>query len=160
MTDVLNPATAVDDETVPETSRADWASDQEVRWCPGCGDYSILTAMQLLMPELGVRREKTVFISGIGCAARFPYYMNTYGVHTIHGRAPAVATGLAMARPDLDVWVIGGDGDIRRLGHGTAAAIGYVLCHHGVRSFRCNYLLLCVWVVVVLLTTHTTVPCL
>ena len=96
---------------VPTTTRKDWMSDQEVRWCPGCGDYSILAALQLLMPELGVRREDTVFISGIGCAARFPYYMNTYGMHGIHGRAPAIATGLAMARPDLDVWVICGDGD-------------------------------------------------
>jgi 2-oxoglutarate ferredoxin oxidoreductase subunit beta len=96
---------------VPTTTRKDWMSDQEVRWCPGCGDYSILAALQLLMPELGVRREDTVFVSGIGCAARFPYYMNTYGMHGIHGRAPAIATGLAMARPDLDVWVICGDGD-------------------------------------------------
>src|SRR5213082_921116 len=96
---------------VPLTTRKDWSSDQEVRWCPGCGDYSILTAMQMLMPDLGVRRESTVFVSGIGCAARFPYYMNTYGVHSIHGRAPALATGLAMARPDLDVWVVTGDGD-------------------------------------------------
>ena len=98
------------------TTKADWTSDQEVRWCPGCGDYSILTALQMLMPELGVEREKTVFISGIGCAARFPYYMNTYGVHSIHGRAPAVATGLALARPDLDVWVVGGDGDMLSIG--------------------------------------------
>ena len=90
---------------VPTTTRADWSSDQEVRWCPGCGDYSILAALQFLMPELGVRRENTVFVSGIGCAARFPYYMDTYGMHSIHGRAPAIATGLAMARPDLDVWV-------------------------------------------------------
>jgi len=96
---------------VPTTTRKDWMSDQEVRWCPGCGDYSILAALQLLMPDLAVRREDTVFISGIGCAARFPYYMNTYGMHGIHGRAPAIATGLAMARPDLDVWVICGDGD-------------------------------------------------
>ena len=95
----------------PTTTKKDWSSDQEVRWCPGCGDYSILTAMQMLMPELGVRRENTVFVSGIGCAARFPYYMNTYGLHSIHGRAPAIATGLAVARPDLDVWVITGDGD-------------------------------------------------
>jgi 2-oxoglutarate ferredoxin oxidoreductase subunit beta len=101
---------------VPVTTRKDWMSDQEVRWCPGCGDYSILTAIQLLMPELGVRRENTVFISGIGCAARFPYYMNTYGFHGIHGRAPAIATGLAMARPDLDIWVIGGDGDMLSIG--------------------------------------------
>ena len=100
----------------PTTTRKDWSSDQEVRWCPGCGDYSILTAMQLLLPELGVRRENTVFISGIGCAARFPYYMNTYGMHSIHGRAPAIATGLAMARPDLDIWVITGDGDSLSIG--------------------------------------------
>ena len=98
------------------TTKKDWSSDQEVRWCPGCGDYSILTAMQLLMPELGTRREETVFISGIGCAARFPYYMNTYGMHSIHGRAPAIATGLALARPDLDVWVVGGDGDMLSIG--------------------------------------------
>jgi 2-oxoglutarate ferredoxin oxidoreductase subunit beta len=97
--------------TIPVTSAKDWASDQEVRWCPGCGDYSILTAVRMLMPDLGVAPENTVFVSGIGCSSRFPYYMNTYGVHSIHGRAPAVATGLAMARPDLDVWVITGDGD-------------------------------------------------
>ncbi len=101
---------------VPVTTRKDWSSDQEVRWCPGCGDYSILAAVQMLMPDLGVRRESTVFVSGIGCAARFPYYMNTYGVHTIHGRAPAIATGLAMARPDLDVFVISGDGDALSIG--------------------------------------------
>ena len=99
------------DTAVPLTTKKDWSSDQEVRWCPGCGDYSILTAVQLLMPELGVKPESTVFLSGIGCAARFPYYMNTYGMHSIHGRAPAIATGLAMARPDLDVWVITGDVD-------------------------------------------------
>jgi 2-oxoglutarate ferredoxin oxidoreductase subunit beta len=101
---------------VETTTKKDWASDQEVRWCPGCGDYSILTAVQMLMPELNVRREDTVFVSGIGCAARFPYYMNTYGMHSIHGRAPAIATGLALARPDLDVWVIGGDGDLLSIG--------------------------------------------
>ncbi len=104
------------DVVVPITSRKDWMSDQEVRWCPGCGDYSILSAVQLLMPELNVRREDTVFVSGIGCAARFPYYMNTYGMHSIHGRAPAIATGLAMARPDLDVWVVTGDGDALSIG--------------------------------------------
>ena len=99
------------------TTKADWTSDQEPRWCPGCGDYSVLTAVQLLMPELqGARMENTVFVSGIGCAARFPYYMNTYGLHTIHGRSPAIATGLAMARPDLDIWVIGGDGDMLSIG--------------------------------------------
>ncbi len=104
------------DVSAPTTTKKDWSSDQEVRWCPGCGDYSILTAMQMLMPELGARRESTVFISGIGCAARFPYYMNTYGVHSIHGRAPALATGLAVSRPDLDVWVITGDGDSLSIG--------------------------------------------
>ncbi|MEM8905305.1 MAG: 2-oxoacid:ferredoxin oxidoreductase subunit beta [Actinomycetota bacterium] len=100
----------------PTTTKKDWSSDQEVRWCPGCGDYSILTAVQMLMPELGVARENTVFLSGIGCAARFPYYMNTYGFHGIHGRAPAIATGLAVSRPDLDVWVVGGDGDMLSIG--------------------------------------------
>ena len=99
------------DTQVPPTTRKDWSSDQEVRWCPGCGDYSILTAVQMLMPELGVRRENTVFISGIGCSSRFPYYMDTYGLHGIHGRALPLATGLAVARPDLDVWVVTGDGD-------------------------------------------------
>ncbi|HRA35382.1 MAG TPA: 2-oxoacid:ferredoxin oxidoreductase subunit beta, partial [Acidimicrobiales bacterium] len=98
------------------TTPKDWASDQEVRWCPGCGDYSILKAVQMLMPELGGQPENTVFVSGIGCAARFPYYMNTYGMHSIHGRAPAIATGLAMARSDLDVWVVGGDGDMLSIG--------------------------------------------
>jgi 2-oxoglutarate ferredoxin oxidoreductase subunit beta len=96
--------------------RKDFQTDQEVRWCPGCGDYSILAAMQLELAELGVAPENLVFVSGIGCAARFPYYMNTYGVHSIHGRAPAVATGVALARPDLDVWVIGGDGDMLSIG--------------------------------------------
>src|SRR5215475_12809752 len=99
------------DVAAPTTTRKDWTSDQEVRWCPGCGDYGILTAVQMLLPELDVRPERTVFISGIGCSSRFPYYMNTYGIHSIHGRAPAIATGLAMARPDLDIWVITGDGD-------------------------------------------------
>jgi 2-oxoglutarate ferredoxin oxidoreductase subunit beta len=106
----------VTDLVAPPTTRKDWSSDQEVRWCPGCGDYSILTAVQLLMPELGVKREDTVFVSGIGCSSRFPYYMNTYGVHSVHGRAPALATGLAVARPDLDVWVITGDGDALSIG--------------------------------------------
>jgi 2-oxoglutarate ferredoxin oxidoreductase subunit beta len=97
-------------------TRKDFQTDQEVRWCPGCGDYSILAAMQLLFADLGVRPENLVFISGIGCAARFPYYMNVYGLHGIHGRAPAIATGVALARPDLDVWVIGGDGDALSIG--------------------------------------------
>jgi 2-oxoglutarate ferredoxin oxidoreductase subunit beta len=106
----------VSDTLVPITTKKDWSSDQEVRWCPGCGDYSILSAVQLLMPELGIKREDTVFVSGIGCAARFPYYMNTYGMHTIHGRAPAIATGLALARPDLHVFVVSGDGDALSIG--------------------------------------------
>lgn len=99
--------------TTPEAklTRKDFMSDQEVRWCPGCGDYSILAQMQKVLPELGIPREKLVFISGIGCSSRFPYYMNTYGFHSIHGRAPAIATGLKIARPDLHVWVATGDGD-------------------------------------------------
>ena len=104
------------DVAVPVTTKKDWTSDQEIRWCPGCGDYSILMAVQMLMPELGARREDTVFVSGIGCSSRFPYYMNTYGVHSIHGRAPAVATGIAVSRPDLHVWVITGDGDALSIG--------------------------------------------
>ena len=89
----------------------DFGSDQDVRWCPGCGDYSILAQMKKVMPQLGIPRENIVFISGIGCSSRFPYYMNTYGMHSIHGRAPAIATGLKSVRPDLQVWVITGDGD-------------------------------------------------
>jgi 2-oxoglutarate ferredoxin oxidoreductase subunit beta len=92
-------------------TRKDFQSDQEVRWCPGCGDYSVLAAVQFLLPELDVAPENLVFVSGIGCSSRFPYYMNTYGLHSIHGRAPALATGIAVSRPDLDVWVITGDGD-------------------------------------------------
>jgi 2-oxoglutarate ferredoxin oxidoreductase subunit beta len=94
----------------------DFKTDQEVRWCPGCGDYAILAAVQGFMPELGVPREKIVFISGIGCSSRFPYYMNTYGMHSIHGRAPAIATGLSTSRPDLSVWVVTGDGDALSIG--------------------------------------------
>ncbi len=92
-------------------SRKDFATDQDVRWCPGCGDYAILAAVQKTLADIGAPRENTVFISGIGCSSRFPYYMNTYGFHSIHGRAPAIATGLKVARPDLSVWVITGDGD-------------------------------------------------
>jgi 2-oxoglutarate/2-oxoacid ferredoxin oxidoreductase subunit beta len=94
----------------------DFKSDQEVRWCPGCGDYAILAAMQSFMPELGIPRERIVFVSGIGCSSRFPYYMNTYGMHSIHGRAPAIATGLSISRPDLSVWVVTGDGDALSIG--------------------------------------------
>src|SRR5215813_5024410 len=92
-------------------SRKDFVSDQDVRWCPGCGDYAILAQVQNLLPDLGVPREHFVFISGIGCSSRFPYYVNTYGFHSIHGRAPAIATGLKVSRPDLTVWVVTGDGD-------------------------------------------------
>ncbi len=95
----------------PRYTKKDFESDQDVRWCPGCGDYAILSAVQKMMPDLGIRRENIVFISGIGCSSRFPYYMNTYGFHTIHGRAPAIATGLRVARPDLKVFVVTGDGD-------------------------------------------------
>ena len=105
-----------DGATAVKLGRKDFQSDQEVRWCPGCGDYSILTAMQLFFPEIGVKPEDLVFVSGIGCAARFPYYMNVYGMHGIHGRAPALATGVALARPDLEVWVITGDGDSLSIG--------------------------------------------
>ena len=94
----------------------DFKSDQEVRWCPGCGDYAILNAVQGFMPELGIAKENIVFVSGIGCAARFPYYMQTYGMHSIHGRAPAIATGLATSRRDLSVWVVTGDGDAHSIG--------------------------------------------
>ncbi|HUZ82233.1 MAG TPA: 2-oxoacid:ferredoxin oxidoreductase subunit beta [Gaiellaceae bacterium] len=94
----------------------DFHTDQQVRWCPGCGDYAILAAMQSFVPELGIERERLVFISGIGCAARFPYYMNAYGMHSIHGRAPAIATGLAVSRPDLTVFVLTGDGDALSIG--------------------------------------------
>ncbi len=97
--------------TAVPLTRKDFVSNQDVRWCPGCGDYSILAQVQRVMPELGVARENTVFISGIGCSSRFPYYMDTYGFHSIHGRAPAIATGLKTTRPDLSVWVVTGDGD-------------------------------------------------
>jgi len=94
----------------------DFESDQEVRWCPGCDDYVILRSMQKALPEMGVKREDVVFVSGIGCSSRFPYYMNTYGMHSIHGRAPAIATGVKMANPSLSVWVITGDGDSMAIG--------------------------------------------
>ena len=97
-------------------SRKDFQSDQEVRWCPGCGDYSILAQTQKVMPDFGYKKEDIVFISGIGCSGRLPYYMNTFGFHTIHGRAPTLATGLKAARPDLMVWVITGDGDALSIG--------------------------------------------
>ena len=112
----------------------DFKSDQEVRWCPGCGDYAILASMQQFMPELGIPRERIVFVSGIGCAARFPYYMQAYGMHSIHGRAPAIATGLAASRPDLSVWVVTGDGDALSIG-------GNHLIHALRRNVNINLLL-------------------
>jgi 2-oxoglutarate/2-oxoacid ferredoxin oxidoreductase subunit beta len=101
---------------LPVLTANDFASDQDIRWCPGCGDYSILAQMKKMLPELGLPPEQIVFVSGIGCSSRFPYYMNTYGMHSIHGRAPAVATGLRVARPDLKVFVITGDGDALSIG--------------------------------------------
>ena len=97
-------------------NRKDFTSDQEVRWCPGCGDYAVLAAVQGFLPELGLKRENIAFVSGIGCSSRFPYYLDTYGMHSIHGRAPAIATGLATAREDLSVWVVTGDGDALSIG--------------------------------------------
>ncbi|WP_285573796.1 2-oxoacid:ferredoxin oxidoreductase subunit beta [Streptomyces sp. RTGN2] len=103
-------------KTEAKQSMKDFKSDQEVRWCPGCGDYAVLAAVQGFMPELGLAKENIVFVSGIGCSSRFPYYMNTYGMHSIHGRAPAIATGLASSRRDLSVWVVTGDGDALSIG--------------------------------------------
>ncbi len=111
MNDILAQAAAAPSNGEVKYTLKDFKSDQDVRWCPGCGDYAILAQMQKIMPDLGIPREKVVFISGIGCSSRFPYYMDTYGFHSIHGRAPALATGLKIARPDLSVWVITGDGD-------------------------------------------------
>ena len=115
-------------------TRADFVSDQTVRWCPGCGDYAILANIQKLMPELGIPKENIVFVSGIGCSSRFPYYMDTYGLHTLHGRAPAFATGLKVARPDLTVWLVTGDGDGLSIG-------GNQLLHMLRRNLDVNVLL-------------------
>jgi 2-oxoglutarate/2-oxoacid ferredoxin oxidoreductase subunit beta len=117
-----------------ELTKKDFISDQEVRWCPGCGDYAILNNVQKVMPELGIPREKVVFVSGIGCSSRFPYYMNTYGFHSIHGRAPAVATGIKCANPELSVWVITGDGDALSIG-------GNHFMHAIRRNLDLNYIL-------------------
>ncbi len=117
-----------------QLKKADFVSDQEVRWCPGCGDYAILNNVQKVMPELGIPREKIVFVSGIGCSSRFPYYMNTYGFHGIHGRAPALATGIKCANPDLSVWVITGDGDALSIG-------GNHFMHAIRRNLDINYIL-------------------
>src|SRR5882757_5504833 len=99
----------------PQTGK-EYSSDQEVRWCPGCGDYAVLKAVQSFLPDLGLRRENIVFVSGIGCSSRFPYYLETYGMHSIHGRAPSIATGIATSREDLSVWVVTGDGDALSIG--------------------------------------------
>src|SRR4029077_18971518 len=106
----------VTDKPVVKLTRKDFVSDQEVRWCPGCGDYAILAQVQKVLPELGVARENFVFVSGIGCSSRFPYYVNTYGVHSIHGRAPAIASGIKATRPELSVWIVTGDGDALSIG--------------------------------------------
>lgn len=118
----------------PTLTRKDFVSDQEVRWCPGCGDYAILAQMQKVLPELGIPRENIVFVSGIGCSSRFPYYMNTYGIHSIHGRAPTLASGLAIANPELSIWVITGDGDGLSIG-------GNHLLHACRRNLNLNILL-------------------
>ncbi|HMY59841.1 MAG TPA: 2-oxoacid:ferredoxin oxidoreductase subunit beta [Pseudomonadota bacterium] len=109
-------STTENPQVKPALSRKDFVSNQEPRWCPGCGDYSILAQVQKVMPEFGIPKEKIVFVSGIGCSSRFPYYMNTYGFHTIHGRAPTIATGIRLARPDLTVWLATGDGDALAIG--------------------------------------------
>ncbi|GAA2733698.1 2-oxoacid:ferredoxin oxidoreductase subunit beta [Streptomyces nogalater] len=116
MTDTADGLLQLVPKAEAKQSMKDFKSDQEVRWCPGCGDYAILAAVQGFMPELGLARENIVFVSGIGCSSRFPYYMNTYGMHSIHGRAPAIATGLAASRRDLSVWVVTGDGDALSIG--------------------------------------------
>jgi 2-oxoglutarate ferredoxin oxidoreductase subunit beta len=116
-TDANTPTNGGNGQQIPlKLTKKDFVSDQEVRWCPGCGDYAILAQVQKVMPELGLKRENIVFVSGIGCSSRFPYYMNTYGVHSIHGRAPAVATGIKASNPELSVWVITGDGDALSIG--------------------------------------------
>lgn len=107
----LPPGSTPSGDSGPALSRKDFKTDQDVRWCPGCGDYAILAQLQRTLPDLGIARENLVFISGIGCSSRFPYYMETYGMHSIHGRAPAIATGLKASRPELDVWIVTGDGD-------------------------------------------------
>jgi 2-oxoglutarate ferredoxin oxidoreductase subunit beta len=131
------PGSVTAGEVAPPPSKltkADFISGQEVRWCPGCGDYAILNNVQKVMPELGIPREKIVFVSGIGCSSRFPYYMNTYGFHSIHGRAPAVATGIKASNPELSVWVITGDGDALSIG-------GNHFIHAIRRNLDLNYIL-------------------
>ncbi|RED15733.1 2-oxoacid:ferredoxin oxidoreductase subunit beta [Parasphingopyxis lamellibrachiae] len=124
----------MNDMTPVTTTLKDWETDQEVRWCPGCGDYAILKAVQRTMPQLGADPANTVFVSGIGCSSRFPYYMETYGFHTIHGRAPTVATGVKLANPELDVWLVTGDGDGLSIG-------GNHMLHLLRRNLDCQVLL-------------------
>ncbi len=112
----MTPTNGTNGTAANGLTKKDFSSDQETRWCPGCGDYAILATVQQFLPELGIPPERIVFVAGIGCAGRFAYYMNTYGVHGIHGRAPALATGLALARPDLSIWVVSGDGDALSIG--------------------------------------------
>ena len=119
-------------QIAPQLTAKDFATDQEVRWCPGCGDYSILAQVQKIMPGIGIPKENIVIISGIGCSSRFPYYMNTYGMHSIHGRATAVASGLKAARPELSVWIVTGDGFVK-----TRKEIGNVY-HLLDRGFCCQ----------------------
>src|ERR1700691_4460536 len=126
LTDLLSKHSRVPTTDQPQKAK-DFTSDQEVRWCPGCGDYVILNTMRNFLPELGLRRENIVFVSGIGCSSRFPYYLETYGLHSIHGRAPAIATGLALAREDLSVWVVTGDG----------GAVS-ICCNHLIHALRRN----------------------
>jgi len=132
MTDQITPPGTLAATEPIKLTRKDFVSDQEVRWCPGCGDYSILAQTQKVMPDFGVPKENIVFISGIGCAGRLPYYMNTYGFHTIHGRAPTIATGLKASRPELMVWVITGDGDALSIGG-----------NHLLHSMRRNVSIMC-----------------
>src|SRR5450830_195933 len=127
MNDIINIAAIPAAGAAVSLTKKDFESNQDVRWCPGCGDYAVLAQVQKLLPTLGIPRENFAFISGIGCSSRFPYYMETYGMHSIHGRAPAIASGLKLARPDLSVWVVTGDGD--------ALAIG---CNHFIHAMRRN----------------------
>ena len=122
------------EQITPTLTAKDFATDQEVRWCPGCGDYSILKQVQTVLPQIGIPREQIVIISGIGCSSRFPYYMNTYGMHSIHGRATAIASGLKATRPELSVWIVTGDGDGLSIG-------GNHTIHLLRRNFNVNILL-------------------
>ena len=127
-------STAIEQEQPVKLTAKDFASSQEVKWCPGCGDYSILKQVQTVFPDLGIPKENVVFISGIGCAARFPYYMDTFGMHSIHGRATAIASGVKAANPDLSVWIVSGDGDALSIG-------GNHFMHLMRKNFNVNYMM-------------------